>query len=381
MNRTWLTGSALLITAAAFVTPRSLQVSASAPQYSFAAKKVCKTATKTVHGKKKKVKVCKTVKPAPKPASTPQPTAVPVAPQADPKQAILATIDTHKSLAGGTVGFGAFWVPNTLEGTVTRIDLATNAVSTMPLPVGATPIAISAGAGSVWVLGSTALYRLDPATNKVTTLSVQVGAVDVAATDTAVWAFAPNSGDVVRIDPTTNQIVARISAPADARGITANDDMVWVGTVSNGAVHIDAHTNKVVASQVQGVAGQGAPMAIGEGGVWLQTRHDYPMTVTRVDPTLNATVAHIGLTTLGCGNPDSTGNCPERMAAGGGSVWATAGNANQLVRIDPTTNKPVAVLSFPDRVNSVFYGQGSLWVHCSCRQVVYRIDPAKVVGQ
>lgn len=379
MKRSWLITLVLLTATAGIMAPYALSVSASAPYGSLAGKKVCRTVTKKVHGKKQRVRVCKTVKSAPKP--TPTVTQPPIAPLADPKEAILNTIDAHKSLAWGSVGFGAFWVPNVLEGTVTRIDLASNAVTTIPLPVGATPIEASAGAGSVWVLGSAGMYRINPTTNTVTTVPVPAAPVDIAATDTAVWAFAPTTAEVIRIDPATNHVVARIPGPVDARGITANDDMVWVGTSGSGAVHIDAHTNARVGPAVQAVGGQASPMAIGEGAVWLQTREDLPLTVTRVEPTTNAQVAHISVTTGGCGTADTTSMCPERMAAGGGSVWVTNGNADQLVRIDPATNRPVAALTFPTPVNAVFYGQGSLWVDCTCRRVLYRVDPAKVVGQ
>jgi hypothetical protein len=46
---------------------------AASPSAASAARKVCKTVTKKVHGKKTKVKVCKTVKPKPKPTPTPLP--------------------------------------------------------------------------------------------------------------------------------------------------------------------------------------------------------------------------------------------------------------------------------------------------------------------
>jgi len=63
-------------------------------------KKVCKTVTKKVHGKKKKVKVCHTVKVAPtptatstpRPTDTPVPTATPTA-TSTPKPPIVALID------------------------------------------------------------------------------------------------------------------------------------------------------------------------------------------------------------------------------------------------------------------------------------------------
>jgi sugar lactone lactonase YvrE len=63
----------LLIVAAGISTPRSLTVSASGRAHEQAGNKVCKTVVKRVHGKKKRVKVCRTVKPKPAAAPTPTP--------------------------------------------------------------------------------------------------------------------------------------------------------------------------------------------------------------------------------------------------------------------------------------------------------------------
>ena len=48
-----------------------------------------------------------------------------------------------------TVGVGAVWVTNTLDGTVSRIDPQTNEVT--EIRVGSSPEGVAVGDGSVWV--------------------------------------------------------------------------------------------------------------------------------------------------------------------------------------------------------------------------------------
>jgi YVTN family beta-propeller protein len=61
-------------------------------------------------------------------------------------------------------GEGAVWVANGHEGTVTRIDLATNTV-VETIAVGRAPFSIAVGEGAVWVTNreEDTLTRIDPA--------------------------------------------------------------------------------------------------------------------------------------------------------------------------------------------------------------------------
>ena len=69
---------------------------------------------------------------------------------------------------GIAFGDGSVWVANSLDGTVSRIDPATNRV-TATIPVGEGPDGIAVGSGAVWVSGefSEAIARIDPAENRV----------------------------------------------------------------------------------------------------------------------------------------------------------------------------------------------------------------------
>jgi hypothetical protein len=66
------------------------------------------------------------------------------------------------------IGFGAAWVANAGNGTITRVPLAGDKIETIGL--NDAPSAIATGAGYVWVLSkrSRKVIRIDPATRQVT---------------------------------------------------------------------------------------------------------------------------------------------------------------------------------------------------------------------
>ena len=66
---------------------------------------------------------------------------------------------SHPNLAG------TIWVPNTGDGTVTRLDPETGRVMGRPVKIGQTADRVSVGVGAVWVTSyaDETLTRLEPA--------------------------------------------------------------------------------------------------------------------------------------------------------------------------------------------------------------------------
>jgi DNA-binding beta-propeller fold protein YncE len=87
-----------------------------------------------------------------------------------------------------TVGFGAVWVANAGNGSVTRVDLSNGKAEAIGLDY--QPDRIAAGAGAVWVVsrnGKTVI-RIDPKQREVTkTIRLANPPVDVAAGAGRVW--------------------------------------------------------------------------------------------------------------------------------------------------------------------------------------------------
>jgi streptogramin lyase len=147
----------------------------------------------------------------------------------------LATGDGTSALVeeGGRV-----WIVNHRDGTLERIDPATNTLTRLALLPGDAPERMVFSAGSLWVTGrGTDLLRLDPATGAVqATIEVGAGAIDVRAAGGSIWVAAPTGDEdrrgnpfldrLLRVDPASNAVVETIR-PTQAIAVT--------GTASSGS--------------------------------------------------------------------------------------------------------------------------------------------------
>jgi YVTN family beta-propeller protein len=126
-------------------------------------------------------------------------------------------------------GEGAAWVANVGDGTVWRIDAATNRIKRVQ--VGSQPTDVAVGFGSVWVpcLGRNAVWRLDAASGTVEAI-IPAGeeALALVAGAGAVWVTNQAAGTVSRIDPRTNKVVKTIRLGFNPHGIAVADGAVWV---------------------------------------------------------------------------------------------------------------------------------------------------------
>jgi branched-chain amino acid transport system substrate-binding protein len=93
-------------------------------------------------------------------------------------------------------GLGSVWVLNATAASVTRIDPGQAGVTTtIPLGVERVPRRIAVGAGAAWVANADGtLARIDAATNEVTTTSIAPSLYDVAVGARGVWVTSGNAG-------------------------------------------------------------------------------------------------------------------------------------------------------------------------------------------
>jgi DNA-binding SARP family transcriptional activator/DNA-binding beta-propeller fold protein YncE len=131
-------------------------------------------------------------------------------------------------------GFGALWVANSDEATVSVIRPGLDAAQT--IDVGPKPYGIAAGEGAVWV-GSyvdSTITRIDPELDKVVKVisvadgPIPTGLYSVAAGAGGVWALNRDAREIVRIDPRTNRVVKRIELEAEPHEMGIDGDRVWV---------------------------------------------------------------------------------------------------------------------------------------------------------
>jgi DNA-binding SARP family transcriptional activator/DNA-binding beta-propeller fold protein YncE len=134
--------------------------------------------------------------------------------------------------------YGALWVANSDDGTVSVIRPAVRKPET--ISVGYKPFGIAAGGGAIWVgsYSDSTITRIDPDTRRVvkvidvSKLGAQSGLMNVAASATSVWGANTFDLDVVRLDARTNRVAARIHLGMEPRCIAVDGNDVWVSVAA-----------------------------------------------------------------------------------------------------------------------------------------------------
>jgi len=306
----------------------------------------------------------------------------PVNPRPRPVPVLPRHVQARIPVVGGpvavTVGAGEVWVANQDAGTVSRIDAASNRVVAtvrggVPAPrrtgCGANlcnpRIVITAGAGAVWVGAGSSTVRIDPTSNRVTaTWPFGPGGGDLLAAQGALW-VSQNDGTVLRVDPASGTPVARIrvaSTPVVTLGwswLASLDGAVWAANPGLGTIsRIDPRTGRVSPwVQLKGPwATHG--MVAAAGSLWLALDDG---SVLRVDPASRRVTARVAV-----------GGRPFAVAGGDAGVFLANQYAPVVTRIDPATNRVAARIPIAADL-AVAVGAGAVWAADS--SALYRIDP------
>jgi YVTN family beta-propeller protein len=130
------------------------------------------------------------------------------------------------------VGEGAVWVANWIDGTVSRIDPASNTV-VATIPVGDVEF-VAAGGGSVWVsIGGSpvkangSVARIDPATNAVTS-QLNVGYAPEGIAIVGDTLYVALQGDPAIVQIRGGAITARIAVGMKSSGLAVANGSLWV---------------------------------------------------------------------------------------------------------------------------------------------------------
>src|SRR5580765_5578871 len=179
------------------------------------------------------------------------------------------------------------------ENSIVGLDPSGSIATTAP--VGARPVAITSGAGSLWVanLDDRSVTRVDTSSGRaVHTISVGRAPTALAGTRTAVW-VADATGGVSSIDPSYDRLAST----------------VHLGTLGPGCCFYAASTPR--------------PTLAAFNSIWVTDPSGY---VSRVNPRSGRRTASVDV-----------GNDPTAIAAGAESVWVTNGTDGTVTRIDPAT--------------------------------------------
>jgi YVTN family beta-propeller protein len=296
-----------------------------------------------------------------------------------PALSLAATVGVGRGAGAPAVGAGSVWVPNTADGTLSRVDAATNAVTATIRygPAGQLGDFYDSAAfafGSVWVASDehATVTRIDPATNLViATIPVAGRPAQITVTADAVWVAHFLQPLATRIDPATNR-TTQYTAPGGAplTGAAGDGSTIWLlVNQPQTLLHWDATGHELLHADATPTTRPVRTflaawwVAVGEGGVWVT--HPNQNVVTRSDPSSGTVTATV---------PVDQGRL-FGVAAGGGAVWVVTDEA--LVRIDPAAGKLVAKAAFP-RASPVGFagvavGGGAVWATNYDRGELYRV--------
>ncbi|TMG15319.1 MAG: hypothetical protein E6I01_07725 [Chloroflexi bacterium] len=316
---------------------------------------------------------------------------------------MLASITVGARAGTPAIGAGAVWIPNTGDGTVSRVDPASNHVvatirigdaaafyKTVCEPYGSVhsfmvttfhirrcdlPSAVAAGSDSVWVAknDTNEIVRVDPAANRISTrVSTGVVPFGLLVTSAAVWVTSYDDDAIVRIDPISGRMLTTIRVPGRGpTGVAEADGALWVANSRNGSVsRIDPVSNQVTAtismtcrSQCLGGA---VPLALASVANQIWIRNEGDGTVARIDTRTNMVVGTIDVDTFyGRDGQDAIGVTPS-------AIWLSG---ISLQRIDPSTGR--VVRSVDQGGITLAVGFGSLWVTDVVGRIL-RLDPQRL---
>jgi streptogramin lyase len=189
----------------------------------------------------------------------------------DPRTArVVQRIPAGRGTFGIATGRGSIWATNQIERTVVQIDARNDKLAHKPFEVGQGPRGVDVGEGAAWVANfeGASVSRVDLDTGAVTTIPLRRPCHDVVAAYGSVWVSHPAEGFVTRLDPRSGKRIGTpITAGAGPANIEAGLGRVWVASGAEGAVtRIDPRTGGV--SNPIKLRGQVADLTVARGAVW-----------------------------------------------------------------------------------------------------------------
>ena len=206
------------------------------------------------------------------------------------------------------------WVGNNARGVLVAVDSASGIVSDrLQIRGAAAATFLAYGADSIWISEEeTAIHRVSLSTRAVTAPVPDASAHQLAFGDGAVWFAVAGEREIERVDPST-MTTKRIGVGGLASGIAVGLSAVWVASAPSDAVwKVDSSIG--VVSDVVHVGRSPEGVAVAAGSVWVANNR--AGTVSRIDPQTNEVVATV-----------RTGYFPLAVADAGNGVWVTVAAA------------------------------------------------------
>jgi YVTN family beta-propeller protein len=279
---------------------------------------------------------------------------------------VQAAIGVGEAPSAVLVAGGSVWVANGGDGTVSRIDPATNRLIAT-IGVGPHPARLTADSGAVWVATAEGLQRIDPATNRVIQpLPLTVGLGDVLAADGRLW-VSLNDGTVRRLDPADGRVLASVSlAPRGVSLLASGRGKLWA---ANGATVVAINPQR--ASVTERIIFKDAPSGLQltdfalAGGVVWESNSKGGVFRFRVDPPEKPVRGQL-VSVEG----------PSAIAAGPTGVFLASRSTQTVTRLDRSTGLASATIRLSG-LSQVAVGADAVWAttDSQSRGTLYRIDP------
>ncbi|MGH2463386.1 MAG: hypothetical protein ACRDFZ_07190, partial [Candidatus Limnocylindria bacterium] len=127
-------------------------------------------------------------------------------------------------------GADTVWISNSVSQTLSRLSMLLQTADSIPLDFTPGALALDDEADVLWVVDTSAdaVVRYDIRSRDQASVSVGSRPTAIAIGADAVWVANSGDGTVSRIDPTTNEVVQIITIGGSPVGIAVGGDTVWV---------------------------------------------------------------------------------------------------------------------------------------------------------
>jgi len=171
---------------------------------------------------------------------------------------------------------------------------------------------------------------------------------------------------VAVIDPQRSRVVGHVLVGRRPVALAIGHGSVWVANTDDGTVsRVDPDRREVI--RTIGIGAPAVDLAVATDAVWVANGSDG--TVSRIDPSADAVVETIDLR----GSSELVWNSTYAVDADDDSVWIAVG-PRHVLRIDPATNEPSAIIDVGHVPVGLALGEEALWVVTTAERAL-RIEP------
>jgi ABC-type transport system substrate-binding protein/DNA-binding SARP family transcriptional activator len=251
------------------------------------------------------------------------------------------------------------------------VELDSSGSIAATVPVGARPVALASGAGSLWVanVDDRSVTRVDLSSGqRLRTIPMTRAPTALAANARAVW-VADSAGNLSKIDPIYNRpaLTRRLTtqgggccyyAAASPRPTLSAFGSLWVVDPTGYVWRLDAAGRRTGSADV---GNDPSAITAGAGSLWVTNASDG--TVTRIDPDTLLTT------------PIPVGHDPSAVAVNAAGAWIADAGDDEVVRVDVGTNAITGRTHVGDGPDAILAAPDALWVANGRGGTAMRLDP------